>query len=75
VLEQFVAARRQARAKLYLRIHYGSAPPDDPKRNAEIKKLINNESEMGSDEFAQEIQMMAVGYISSLVPRSLSDDE
>ncbi|KAJ9210527.1 hypothetical protein DTO166G4_7839 [Paecilomyces variotii] len=58
VLEYFVARRREARARLYLRLFHGNAV-DDQKRNVEIRKLISNDSEMGPDEFAQEVKMMA----------------
>lgn len=69
VLEYFVARRREARARLYLRLFHGNAV-DDQKRNVEIRKLISNDSEMGPDEFAQEVKMMAVSEISISPKRS-----
>ncbi|KAG2417455.1 hypothetical protein HFD88_008674 [Aspergillus terreus] len=58
--------RRDARAKSYLN-KQGKFLPDDPRRDAEIKKITedkNAEDILGPDQYAQELKMMAAtrGY-------------
>lgn len=56
-LEHLKTRRHQVRAGCYLDLQ-GKFPSDDPRREAEIKKL--GEAELGPDLFAQEVKMMAV---------------
>ncbi|RMJ22113.1 Dynamin family [Aspergillus sp. HF37] len=60
-LEHLKTRRHQVRAGCYLDLQ-GKFAADDPRRDAEIKKL--GEAELGPDLFAQEVKMMAIarGY-------------
>ncbi|KAL1882505.1 hypothetical protein Plec18167_002921 [Paecilomyces lecythidis] len=58
VLKYFSSRRREARAKHYQRLVHGDSL-DANKRDAQLKKLIEDESVMGPDDFTQEVKMMA----------------